>query len=305
MSMVGFIVLNYRSIKDVKKCVASIRNLTKMQYKIYIVDNASGDDSVLLLKKNYSLSEDVCVLCSDCNRGYSAGNNIGVKKAISDGVDNLIIINPDVILENDIASIFSDRLNTKKDVGIVVPYITDAKGNFGQIFRKEYTFKRALLERKPFLYLVRLSSDLSVDIDVPDIEKEFEFAGVGSGCCFMISSKLLESINYFDEGQFLYYEEYVLGKKMKDKNLKTLYVPSARVIHNHKNEKTYCTANTNYYRYLSSLYVLKKYEGCSKIKLWLILMENTILLLFRAIYIQEYRGIVKKYIKNASELIKE
>lgn len=302
--MVAFIILNYESVADLKRCVASIREKTELEYRIYIVDNASQDDSVIELKKEYSSVDDVRIITSECNRGYSAGNNIGIKQAVADGADKLIIVNPDVILKNDIAMILADKMDKRKNIGVAIPYIIDANGNFGQIFRKQYTFERALTERKPLLYLTRLNDNLSLHIRNVDIKREFEFQGSGSGCCFMISSELISELGYLDEEIFLYYEEYVLGKKLQDRKLKVLYVPQAMIIHNHRNEKKYCTASTNYYRYLSSLYVLGKYEKCSKWKLRILLIENTILLLLRSIYLKEYRGMTAKYFKNANSLLK-
>lgn len=302
--MVGFILLNYESAHDLKICVESIKRVTKIKYQIYIVDNASKDNSIDLIRDWYLNDKDVSIIVSKANNGYSAGNNLGIKKAIKDGADKLIILNPDVILENDIAFILSDRLDKNNDVGVAIPYIVDAHGRYGQFFRKRYTFPKALVERKPFLYLTRVKKEWSLYRNDYDMNTEFKFDGSGSGCCFMVKSSVMEDINYFDEGLFLYYEEYVLGIKLQDKGLQTLYVPQARIIHNHIDSKRYCSAHTNYYRYISSLYVLNKYEKCAKWKLKFLLMENTFLLFFRGLRHKDYWHTIKKYYKNANKLIK-
>ncbi len=49
----------------------------------------------------------------------------------------------------------------------------------------------------------------------------------------MIDSKHLEEVGFFDENTFLYYEENIIAKKLKDKDLKTYIDCNACVIHNH------------------------------------------------------------------------
>jgi len=56
---------------------------------------------------------------------------------------------------------------------------------------------------------------------------------VVSGCFFMMKSKTLEKIDYFDENTFLYYEENILAKKLHDRKLNLMVCNDIIIIHNH------------------------------------------------------------------------
>ena len=55
---------------------------------------------------------------------------------------------------------------------------------------------------------------------------------VVSGCFFMIRKESFEKIGYFDENTFLYYEENIIGKKLKDNNMNTYVDKRVNIIHN-------------------------------------------------------------------------
>ena len=61
--MTGIIILNYNSFECTLRCVQSIlKNEKNDNYKIYIVDNASNDDSFCNLQKTYNCFDKVTLL---------------------------------------------------------------------------------------------------------------------------------------------------------------------------------------------------------------------------------------------------
>ena len=62
--------------------------------------------------------------------------------------------------------------------------------------------------------------------------KDLNEVEVVSGCFFGIKDSSLESVGDFDEGTFLYFEENILGYKLKNKNIKTYVDDRVSVIHN-------------------------------------------------------------------------
>ena len=53
----------------------------------------------------------------------------------------------------------------------------------------------------------------------------------GHGCCFVIRTDFFESIGYFDEHTFLYFEEMILARQIKDRGKKFCLVTSTVVEH--------------------------------------------------------------------------
>ena len=89
------IILNYNSANDTLRCLEILRSFN-MNFQIIVVDNNSTDNSKELLKN----IEDpqTTFLISDENRGYGAGNNIGIHFAENNFSSNIIgIINPEII----------------------------------------------------------------------------------------------------------------------------------------------------------------------------------------------------------------
>ena len=62
-------------------------------------------------------------------------------------------------------------------------------------------------------------------------KKDISYVDVVSGCFFMVDSEALEKVDYFDETTFLYYEEQILSKKMKNINKKECIDNRVKIIH--------------------------------------------------------------------------
>lgn len=293
--MVAIVILNYNSALDVMQCIKSIREYTHDSYSIYLVNNLSTDDSWDVLRTEYGSSTDVEMISCKENRGYSAGNNIGIHKAIGDGADYVMIANPDIIFRNDVVSNLKSSMEKDSGIGFAAPYIYNADGGNGQIFRNEYCAKRAFFERKPLSYFRRIIPGTDIDIKMDSLETEMDLDGITSGCCFMLSREAVIKMKGLDENVFMYYEEYIILNKLKRNHLKVRYVPSARVIHNHVNMKKSCSAFVNLHRYYSSLYCLKVYTKASRMELKMIYAIDLGLLLLRACTNREYKDVVGEF----------
>src|SRR5579884_2503339 len=83
------IVLSYKNPPLLKKCLESVFKYPARKMEVWVVDNASGDESVGMVKKNFP---QVNVIESSENGGFSKGNNLGLKKAKA---DYYLLLNPD------------------------------------------------------------------------------------------------------------------------------------------------------------------------------------------------------------------
>lgn len=83
---VYIVVLNFRGADDTIACLRSLDRLTYRDFKVIVVDNASGDDSVpRIAAMQHELSCAVELLPSPVNGGFAAGNNIGLRAALARG----------------------------------------------------------------------------------------------------------------------------------------------------------------------------------------------------------------------------
>ncbi len=129
-------------------------------YKIYFIDN------------------------TEKNRGYAGGVNIGIKKALKDKADVLVVANPDVSLNNLKAENILEGLSEFDILG----YSMRQQGKIyygGELDRNRLT--GGLIQNKP--------------------EKRFFPCDFVSGSLMVIKKRVIEEIGFFDESYFMYYEE--------------------------------------------------------------------------------------------------
>ena len=100
MIKVCFIILHYRTYKETKKCVQSIKELdpSGMKVSILIVDNGSPNDSGERLQQDYVDDPQVRLVRLKKGHGFSRGNNCGYVSATQkDNYDYYIFANNDLI----------------------------------------------------------------------------------------------------------------------------------------------------------------------------------------------------------------
>jgi GT2 family glycosyltransferase len=89
--LVYIILVNYRGYIDTVDCVKSLLNIKYKNYKIIIVENASSDEDIL--KKDEFLNAHSKILYASENKGFSDGNNIGIKYARQFKPEYILLLN--------------------------------------------------------------------------------------------------------------------------------------------------------------------------------------------------------------------
>ena len=302
--MIGIVILNYNTPNDVLECVESIKKSTTVDYKIYIVDNCSTDGSYKLLLENYEGDTGVKVLTSDCNGGYSYGNNIGIKCACNDSCDYILISNPDIVYFDKSIDIMYDTLTQNADVAVVGPSTPSLDQNESQLLRKVYRPRVFFFSKKPFLYLSKIFHELKTEYDYPqDLKSAYCFEGMVRGCCFLISSKLFSELGFFDDNVFLYSEEWIIAKKIADRGLLCAFEPRAKALHKEATStKMVGTGFQSFHLYLSSYYYLKYYSGCGKVYLLFAYLQNIVSYSLKSITNESYRKLLHPFVISQTEL---
>ena len=94
--LVYVIVLNYNGRRWLKNCFDALLKTKYDNYRIVLIDNASNDGSVEIVRSEFSQIE---VIVNHSNLGFSEGNNIGVRKALMEGAEYVVLLNPDTKVE--------------------------------------------------------------------------------------------------------------------------------------------------------------------------------------------------------------
>lgn len=260
MDLLGLIILNYNSADDTIYCVSNLLEFQE-SYKIIIVDNCSTDNSYEVLQSRFRNINNVDLIKTDSNKGYSAGNNFGIKYAINKyGVTYVGILNPDVIISNkmlleDMLSI----LDRHKSAAIIGGATQNPEGVYNENIAAWNipTGIDLVLDHSLFFPKKRTLKVIPVEKDVVQV-------GCVMGCLFLAKISMFEEMGFLDENIFLYNEENVLGIKCKKYGYQVLLYEKGYYIHNHKytknpripfKKKVMATHNT----YKSRRYLCKKY----------------------------------------------
>lgn len=295
--MIGIIILNYTDWDGSIKCINSIReNIGEILYHIYLVDNASPVKPTNEFLECINMS-DVTFFANDENTGYAAGNNIGVKMAMIDNCQYILICNSDILFFPKSIQLMKNYLDGHNNVGIVGPKIYNLDGSVHvPDNRNKIELREIYLDKTKLRSIYRKFSSKYLTTNI-DVEKTcYVFAVMG--CCFMMSKYCAERITPFDENTFLYYEEAIIGVNMLKNNFKTVYYPGSAIIHAHGNSTEKVKAFSEICWVQSELYYCKKHLKVNSFLLILLYVIRCIEYFARCFKYQDYRNNVSFFLKE-------
>lgn len=304
--MLGIVILNYKTYEDAYNCIESIYATTKREFKIYIVDNNSPNDSYERLCEKYANDDKVTVVKNPLNNGYSAGNNIGFRMAVKDGCKYILCSNSDVTYFDGTIDGLCEYLDNNPTCGVVGPKVLNVDGtiqnnNKNILDAKTFLFRKKGIRKLDFCGYGDKYFYANNDFDVA-----FSPAGMVSGCSFMLRSEALIDTDYFDENIFLYHEEDVLGAKLRAGGKYYVeFLPEVKIIHAGGQSTGGASPYTVYHENLSGLYYLWNYGGTSKVSYNFTAACLVAMFRFAGIKNAEYKKYASMLKKNAKEIKSE
>lgn len=119
---VSVIIVNFR-VKDVlRDCLLSLRSHAVSGMEVLIVDNASHDGSVEMVRAEFPEFQ---LIASNSNMGFSPANNVGMDACTG---DLILLLNPDTIVKPGALQCWVD-LHSVTKAGISGPKLLNADGS--------------------------------------------------------------------------------------------------------------------------------------------------------------------------------
>lgn len=230
--MVSAVMLNYNNKYFPKMCVEALgRAKMDFDYEIIAVDNASTDPISLGYLEKAAKEGLVRLVKSPKNLGFGGGNNLGAAQAKGKYV---LILNPDIFVEEDSLQKMVDYMEKHPAVGILGPQLVYPDGTVQDSCRRHMNFvdlviKRTFLKKLPVLKK-RVEKYTMEDFDHSKVSE----VDLLVGACFIIPRDLYEEIGGFDERYFLFMEDFDLCREIAKRGRKVVYFPKTWVTHNHK-----------------------------------------------------------------------
>ncbi len=244
-NMVSGSIVTFNNISTIEKTLETIFTQTKdIDFKLYIVDNGSSDGTPEFVEKNYP---QVSVIRNEKNVGFGAGHNIIINSVES---SYHAIINPDIVLKENVIKKMVDYMEENQDIGLLSPRICFPDGRDQILGKRNPRLKYLVASRlrgdepgKLLREYAMLDCDLSKPIQIEN----------ATGCFMLLRTEVLKNIGGFDDGYFMYFEDADLTRRVNEVS-KCVYYPDATVNHvwgreSKRNLKLMCTHIDSMCRY--------------------------------------------------------
>ena len=240
------VILNFNGRKWLEEFLPSVI-ANSDDAGIYVIDNASSDDSVLFLRDNFP---QINIVVNEKNYWFAGGYNEGLKHITA---DYYILLNSDVeVTENWIPPVIQ-LLESDEKIVAAQPkilahrnkqYFEHAGAAGGMIDKNGYPFCRG-----------RIFDHVEKDEGQYDDNTEVFWA---SGACLFIKAKSFHEFGGFDESYLAHMEEIDLCWRIKNSGGKIMYCGSSSVYHVGGGTLNYINPKKTYLNFRNSLFTLHK-----------------------------------------------
>jgi GT2 family glycosyltransferase len=245
---VVLVILTFNCAAQARRSLQSLAQLAYANYTIMVVDNASTDGVAEIVKTEFP---DAAFLQSGGNLGYTGGNNLGIRQALNQGADYVLILNPDTVLLNpQFLTEMVAYCEAQPEVGIAGPRVFLRSPEQVQntvlyppgLWRSLFNWVWYRLHPASFF----LSKDKVID------------AQVLNGVCLLLRAACLREVGLFDEAIFMYIEDADLDYRARAAGWLVQYLPIDSVIHEQKIGGYHMTSLVSFLLRRNSVYYLCK-----------------------------------------------
>jgi GT2 family glycosyltransferase len=241
---VAIIILNWNGKEDTIECLESLKHITYPNYEILLVDNGSTDGSVGCFRERYPGME---IIENGENLGFAEGNNVGIRRAMDDGADYVLLLNNDTVVDPEFLGELVKVAESDPKIGIVGPiiyyYDEPSKIQYGG-------GKVNWWIGRPYHCLI----DEIEDDKLGSMSTEVDFV---TGCCILINIKIGNNI-FFDEKYFAYFEDADLCVRLQREGYKLICNKSSKIWHKVSKSSNLHSDFYNYYFARNRLIFMKK-----------------------------------------------
>lgn len=226
-------IVVYNGSGEALKAAASVLQHTrKYPLTLYLVDNASPDGSAQQLQQAFAENripvaehQTVQVICRNTNGGFGTGHNTVLPLLDS---DYHFILNPDILLENDVLSAMADYAQAHPEVVMARPELHYPDGRLQQLPLRKCSLLALVYRQLSFLKFLKPFNDRYV-MEGQDLSAvtDIEFC---TGSFSMLRTETFRAIGGFDEAYFMYVEDADLTQKALQKGRVQLW-PQFTAIH--------------------------------------------------------------------------
>ena len=226
LGRVGVLIVNHDTQEPLRRCLETLRLGIEHGLEVVVVDNASSDDSVAVVQRDFPA---VRMVEAGGNPGFGAGVNLAADQTAR---EFLLILNPDCFIAPADIEMLAQRLVDAPGLGFAGPRIDLESGavDHASLRADPDPLGAALyLSRIPRLFPGRPALN-RYSLAHADYDAEQELLA-GTAACLMVRADAFRQVGGFDEDFFMYGEDLDLCRRLREAGYGGRYVPAAHALH--------------------------------------------------------------------------
>lgn len=218
------VIVNYQTFELTKNTINSILEYDyPFSYEIFVVDNASTDDSLKRLKDYFK--DKVKFIASIENNGFAAGNNQALRQA--EGKYQLLLNSDTLVWQNTLENIY-EYMEANPDVGACGCRVLLEDGELDKACKRSFPNVKNSFFR--LFHVPTASKDDNYNLtDLPD-DEIYEIDCLTGAFMFM-RKDALDKVGLLDETFFMYGEDIDLCYRIKHGGWKIVYYGKSKITH--------------------------------------------------------------------------
>lgn len=211
----SIIILNHNTKDLLRQCLASLPE--RFDYQIIVVDNASTDDSVVMIRRNFPNVE---LILNQENIGFSRGNNSARKIAVGKYV---LFLNSDTKVYPQTLETMVAFMDSDPKIGVSTCLVELPDGKLYYACHRGFPTPANSL-----LYFLGLPSNYHGSFWPKNKIHEIDTC---SGTFLLIRRNLLDEIGWFDGDYYAYGEDIEICYQVKKLGYKVMFNPTVKILH--------------------------------------------------------------------------
>ena len=248
------ILVNWKKYDLTSNCIESLNRSIYKNFQIILVDNEFSSINIIKLKAKHN---ELIVFKENKNLGFAGGNNIGIRYALENKYDYIMLLNNDTEVKNNFILPLIKCLEKSPSLGAVQPLILNFS-NKSIIWNAGGKLNKFLGTASTRFNNIELNSS-NVFNDCTDWI---------SGCCILIKSEVLKKVGLLDENFFTYYEDVDWSLRIKNEGYGLGFVKESVIYHhgssssiNKQNKEGNLSAKVHYFNIRNHIILLKKHKN--------------------------------------------
>jgi GT2 family glycosyltransferase len=215
---IAVVVLTWNGKALTLECLESLVAVTTPGVRVIVVDNGSTDGTVAAIRDRYG--ERVAIVETGANLGFSGGNNAGIRRALEEGVDFILLLNNDTRVDASFLDALVHPMLETPRLGITGPKI------YYESPPDRLWFAGGVISM--WRGTARHVGIRQTDRGQYDVPRDVDYV---SGCALLARRAVFERVGLLDEGYTAYFEDADLCLRARHAGYGVRYVPAARVWH--------------------------------------------------------------------------